>query len=518
MSERPRVLALVADGREGAALVRILADNGIDAAAARSRDDLAAARLDDIDAIVIAEDAVTEDAQRRVVAERLRDQPPWSDVPVLLIARAPAVNPVVSWAVRHLGNVAILDRPMRISTLLGAIRVATRARARQYELRARIDAERRAAEERRGLEAELLRAQRYETVGRLAGGMAHEFNNKLAVILNYTELVHRRLRDRDARGAADLEAVLDAARSSAELTRALMIYGGKDLARPERVDVREAVDRVPELLRRTHGHGVDLRRSIEPELPPVEIPPVHLDQLLANVVLNAFEALNGHGAVEVAARRVGDAVVIEVIDDGPGMTPEVTARAFDPFFTTKEVGAGTGLGLAVVHGIVTAAGGAVTLDSAPGRGTRVRVVLPAAPPAPSRAEASPGDGVGRGAVLVVDDEHALLSLMHLALQEAGIPCATAPDGATAMRHAAQSPPSVLVTDVVMPGMSGVDLARAMWAEQPDLPVIFVSGYTADRLPRAELEGRRWLFLAKPFRVGELVAAVARLLGAQERDG
>jgi PAS domain S-box-containing protein len=338
--------------------------------------------------------------------------------------------------------------------------------------------------ERRRLETHLQQKQRLETVGQLAGGIAHDFNNLLAVILNYAHFVRSRIPDEDAALRDDVDQIRHAAERASELVRQLLIFGRRDPAVPETVDVNRLVRDTERLLRRTIGEQVELVSSLCETRCFVEIDPAQLEHALLNLVVNARDAMPEGGTVTIASRREKERVVLSVRDDGPGMEPDVAARAFEPFFTTKPKGSGTGLGLATVYGVITAAGGDVRIDSRPGEGTTVSVLLPAA------------DG---GTILLVEDEEPVRELTRRILAEGGFDCLVAADAAEAIElfEANRDSIDVILTDVVMPGMSGPELVEHLGGAAP--PAVYMTGYADQRL-----EG----VLEKPFDADALLRAVS----------
>jgi two-component system cell cycle sensor histidine kinase/response regulator CckA len=372
---------------------------------------------------------------------------------------------------------------------------------------------RRAQRAREVLEGRLQQAQRLETVGRLAGGIAHDFNNILAVILNYAHFVAERLPE-DSPLRDDVDQISRAASRASELTRQLLIFSRRDPVAAETIDVNRLVEDTEKLLGRTLGHQVTLSSSRSPERCFVRADPAQLEHALLNLVVNARDAMPDGGSVSIATAREGDSVVISVTDDGPGMEPEVAARAFEPFFTTKPKGAGTGLGLATVYGTVTAAGGDARIETAPGQGTTVVLRLPLteepAEERPRAPAAAPADH-GGATVLLVEDEHAVRGLSSRILTGAGYRCLEASGGteALALYEAHGSAIDLLLTDVVMPGMSGAELAARIGAGREGPPVLFMSGYPGDTSLHPLLE--------KPFDAGQLLTAVREALAARERE-
>jgi len=369
------------------------------------------------------------------------------------------------------------------------------------------------------LEARLREAQRLEAVGQLAGGVAHDFNNLLAVIANYAAFVRKELAD-DTRAAGDMDQIIAASRRASELTRRLLLFSRRQSGTPEVLSLRRVIESLELLLHRTLGDDVDLFVELDERLWDVEADRSQLEQLVMSLVMNSREAMPEGGTLRIEAANTvmretdspsARAVKLTVTDTGRGMPREVAAHAFEPFFTTKAVsGHGVGLGLATVYGIVTKARGQIELESEPGRGTSVTVILPAVRRA-SDDDPSPSAPRGRGeAVLVVEDADAVRVLTGRILYSAGYQVISVESGATALERLDTC--DVLVTDVVMPGMSGVELVVQARERRPELPVIFVSGYTGDATI-AGSDDPMTAFLAKPFDGDDLLRAVRTTLDA-----
>jgi PAS domain S-box-containing protein len=369
------------------------------------------------------------------------------------------------------------------------------------------------------LEARLREAQRLEAVGQLAGGVAHDFNNLLAVVANYAAFVRKELPD-DSRMAGDVDQIIAASRRASELTRRLLLFSRRQSGTPEVLSLRRVIESVELLLRRTLGEEIHLTVECDDRLWDVEADRSQLEQMLMSLALNSREAMPDGGALKIeavnAVMRDPDgpssrAVRLTVADTGRGMAREVAAHAFEPFFTTKAVsGHGVGLGLATVYGIVTKARGRIELESEPGRGTTVTVTLPAV-----RRASDEGPSLsaprGRGeTVLVVEDADAVRVLTGRILYAAGYQVVSVESGAVALERLDAA--DILVTDVVMPGMSGVELAVTARERRPGLPVVFVSGYTGDTT-LAGSDDPVTAFLAKPFDGDELLRAVRSTLDA-----
>lgn len=383
--------------------------------------------------------------------------------------------------------------------------------------------------ERRELERQLLRAQRMEIVGKLAGGVAHDFNNALTVLIGCAEL-GRRTVPAGHPARARFEEIVSVAQRSATVTRQLLALARKQVVQAKTILVDDVVIHTDQLLRRLIGEDIEMVTELRPDAWPVFIDPGQLEQVLVNLVVNARDAMPAGGKLRIetrnltlapedaASRRVepGRWVELGVTDSGTGIAPNVLERIFDPFFTTKQPHAGTGLGLATCQAIVEHAGGSITVESELGVGSRFAILLPAVETAvePLAADVAAEAPVGSETILVVEDEPSLRRLLVSALSSQGYTALAAENGDAALALEARHSGSLhmLVTDVVMPLMSGSELARRMRERRPRLPVLFVSGYSAGLVPESELDART-RFLAKPFTTTDLARAVRALLDA-----
>jgi two-component system cell cycle sensor histidine kinase/response regulator CckA len=384
--------------------------------------------------------------------------------------------------------------------------------------------------EQKKLEGQLQQSQRLETVGQLAGGIAHDFNNLLAVILNYADFVAEELPEGQLK--EDVAEIERAATRAADLTRQLLIFARREVANPQVLDVNTVVTGVEKLLRRTLGEDVKLDLSLAEALPAVRADAGQLEQVFLNLAVNARDAMpgGGHLVVETSCVEVDDVYVmthptvlpgrylrLSVSDTGIGMTQDVVRRAFEPFFTTKPAGQGTGLGLATVYGIVKQAGGNIDLYSEPGLGTRVSIQLPAIdePASVVVQPAAPEIELGRGrTVLLVEDESAVLFAAARILGAQGYTVLVRADPNDALKAIAdaETPIDILVTDVVMPGLSGIDLARRARELRPGLPVLYTSGYSEELVVRRGAIPAGCSVVQKPFTRQGLLEAVGKALG------
>ncbi|HEY7267734.1 MAG TPA: ATP-binding protein [Solirubrobacterales bacterium] len=393
------------------------------------------------------------------------------------------------------------------------------------------ESERRRDEElaRANREARIAQSRRLESLGQLAGGVAHDFNNLLGVILNYADFVADEL-EQGTTAHTDVVEIRKAAERATDLTRQLLIFSRREITKPAPVHLNEVVRDIERLLGRTLGEQVELVVDLSRDVPAVLADPGQVEQVLVNLAVNARDAMPDGGRLVIETSEVeldrdflqehpdvspGRYVRLTVADNGTGMEPDVAARVFEPFFSTKHKGEGTGLGLATVYGIVTAAGGQISLYSEPGEGTVFRVHLPAVD---SEAAAAPGqiavDFTGRGeSVLLVEDDDTVRALAKRILTEGGYLVTPADRGAEAVRllEDPRRDYDLLISDVVMPGMRGVELAQRARQLRPELPVLMMSGYTSPMAP----EDRRALaeapLLEKPFSRRDLLGEVRSLL-------
>ncbi len=380
------------------------------------------------------------------------------------------------------------------------------------------------------LEAQFLQAQKMEAVGRLAGGVAHDFNNLLMGIMNYAELCRDELpAEHVVRPWLD-EIMADAQRS-ANLTRQLLAFARKQVIAPRVLDLNDAVAGMLKLLRRLIGEDIDLAWLPGADLWPVMLDPSQIDQILANLCVNARDAIAGVGRITIATGRVtvtassgadhgelspGDYVLLAVSDDGCGMDEETIGHVFEPFFTTKEMGHGTGLGLATVYGIVEQNYGSIRVESEPGKGTTLRIYLPRAEddgPAAVAMPASPQAPRGAETVLLVEDERSLRVTCRLFLEQLGYTVLVAEAPAAALALAAEHVGEIqlLLSDVVMPGMGAKDFAAQLMAVRPHIRCLFMSGYTADVIAHRGILDQDLFFLAKPFTRDTLARKVREVL-------
>jgi len=387
--------------------------------------------------------------------------------------------------------------------------------------------------QRKELELQLRQSQRLEAIGQLAGGVAHDFNNLLTVILG-TSFFLRKALPQEGRSPGDLETLERAAHRASDLTRQLLAFSRKQVLARRQVDLNLVVREIQSMLDRLIGEDITIELALEPDLAPLRVDRAQIEQVLMNLAVNARDAMPRGGTLWITTQRVelpaeqllqlvepremppGLYARVTVRDSGGGMTEEVRHRAFEPFFTTKGRETGTGLGLSTVYGIVRQHGGAVTIDSRPGEGTTFSVYLPLDPKPPERddATATPvADLTGSETVLVVEDDDVVRDVVVRHLVQHGYEVHAAADAEAALAEGPDALRAVdlLLTDVVMPGMDGRSLAERVLEANPGVRVLFMSGYTDDRLQTHRVHGDEVRLLTKPFTQEELVREVRDVL-------
>jgi signal transduction histidine kinase/ActR/RegA family two-component response regulator len=553
-------LVIAPSGRDARVLGELLASAGLDYRAEADGEGLLAALTSGEAAGAI----VTDDALSRVDPARLREaierQPPWSDFPFILLTLR-GESRAGSRAIEELVNVTILERPLHPASLISAARAALRGRTRQRlaarhladleaaqaELRelagtleAKVDDrtrdlaaanDRLTAEiaERERAEARLIQAQKMEAVGQLTGGIAHDFNNLLTAIVGSLDLLLRRSDDeklsRLARNA------LQAAGRGALLTGQLLAFSRRQRLSPAPLQPNEIVSGMGDLLGRTIGPQIRVETRLEAGLWLALADPTQIEVMLLNLAINARDAMPSDGRLTIATANVesvpphlaaelapGQYVVLSVSDTGTGMSPKVLARAFEPFFTTKEQGKGTGLGLAQLYGFAKQSGGTARIDSREGQGTTVSIYLPrthevrasavpvALQPRPPRATR----------ILVVDDDDDVRLVAAAVIEELGYEVVAAASGPAALDALATGKFALMLTDVAMPGMNGVQLATRVRETYPDVRILFASGYADVQTFGDSLSEER--LLKKPYGMADMAAHLTAALGAPRSAG
>jgi signal transduction histidine kinase len=375
-------------------------------------------------------------------------------------------------------------------------------------------------------EEQLRQSQKMEAIGRLAGGVAHDFNNLLTAIIGYTDMIAERS-DLDPETTREVAEIRRAADRGAALTRQLLAFSRKQLLHPTVLNVNDSVVGLLDMLPRLIGDHIHTDARLAAGLGFVKADASHIEQVIVNLVLNARDAMptGGHVTIETAnvvltedrlaaeglTVEPGRYVMLAISDTGIGMDEATRVHAFEPFFTTKATGKGTGLGLATVYGIIEQSGGAIAMDTAPGRGTSIRIYLPVtdAVATAERPHPLPTATAGKETLLLVEDNDAIREISAQALRRRGYTVFEARNGEEAIDWAAQSTtrPHMLITDVVMPGMSGPNLAAHLMQRTPNLRVLYMSGYTDDA---TEVHGAFWggvPLLQKPFTPSQLAESV-----------
>ena len=546
------VLILAPTERDGLGLFRLLASERIEGQRVESVSALAES-VGVATGLVLVTDELLFHADLGPLTAHLSRQPPWSDLPFIVLSQMGTQARRQMDEIRlaeRLGNVLFIERPLNAVTLLSAVKTSLRARSWQRRLRGHMeeeaaDAERmaellearvrertaalEAAEaERRRIAAALAQSQKMEAVGQLTGGIAHDFNNMLTGVLGSLDLMQARL----AKGRfSELERFLGLARTGAEraagLTQRLLAFSRRQVLTPQPVELQRLVAGMEGLIRSTIGPEIDIEVDAPAGSWPVLCDPHQMESALLNLCINARDAMPGGGRLAIALANLPgsgapgggaeDRVTLSVRDTGSGMAPEVMQRAFDPFFTTKPIGQGTGLGLSMIYGFVQQSGGRITIESAPGQGTTLRLCFPrhrgaaiAAPEAGKPEAAATGPG---GTVLVVDDEPSLRLLAAEVLRERGCTVLEAGDAASALEILRGGRTiDLLVTDIGMPGgMNGRDLALAARELHDTLRVLFITGYPEAALEGVALSGPDMQLLTKPFTMEALAERIRHMM-------
>jgi two-component system cell cycle sensor histidine kinase/response regulator CckA len=474
------------------------------------------------------------------VCAQLKADARTSAIPVIFLSSEhEPLNKVQAFA---LGGVDYITKPFQAEEVLarvethlslGMLRKHLEAlvQERTHELSAANDRLKAEIAERKRLEAQLLQAQKMESVGQLAGGIAHDFNNLLTAITGYTELLRNALSP-DAPAQHDLDEIARAAERAANLTRQLLAFARKQIIEPQVLNLNDLLLETNKLVRRLIGEDIELAVVPAPNLGLVKVDPGQLEQVLVNMAVNARHAMPYGGKLTIETRNVvldqdeagqyvgltpGAYVSLAVSDTGIGMDQATQAHIFEPFFTTKGPGEGTGLGLAMCYGIVKQHGGDIAIDSGLGRGTTFKIYLPRvahAATVPAQLDAPPMLRRGSEAVLVVEDDSAVRALAVQVLRQQGYRVLEAGHGQEALRIVREPRAeglALLVTDMVMPQMSGKILAEQIVALCPGIKVLFMSGYTGTAIDLRDQTSLGSNFLQKPFAPSSLVRKVREVL-------
>jgi PAS domain S-box-containing protein len=419
----------------------------------------------------------------------------------------------------------VTERKQEIISLKGE---RTELEEKRTELLGRVEETREELQEK---EEQFLQAQRMESVGRLAGGVAHDFNNMLMVIMGFSDIALNKIDSPDEVRRCLMQ-IKSAGKRSANLTRQLLAVGRKQVLEPKRINLNHVLAEMGEILRRVIRENIEVTNRFEEDLGAVFVDPAQIEQVMLNLAVNASDAMPDGGELTIETSNVdlgsgsmpkhpdvepGPYALLTVSDSGIGMDEVTLSQIFEPFFTTKPVGVGTGLGLAMVYGVVKQSGGFIWAYSEPGMGTRFEIYFPRMPGENSQsrtaqAVSTPSEG-GSETILLVEDEQMVLNLTALILRDAGYRVVTASTPKRALEtmvHQAD-PIHIMITDVVMPDMSGPTLANKIVAEYPEMKLIFMSGYT-----NAAAVGNRFIqpgsaFLQKPFSPDTLKAKIRELL-------
>lgn len=390
--------------------------------------------------------------------------------------------------------------------------------------------------ERKNLEAQFTQSQKMQAVGQLAGGIAHDFNNLLTAMIGFCDLLLMRHRPGDP-SFADIQQIKQNANRAANLVRQLLAFSRQQTLQPKVMDVADVITDVSHLLRRLIGAGIELKINHERDLGMIKVDQGQMEQVLVNLAVNARDAMGNSGELTIKTRNhvnkktrqmvgtdempPGEWVAIDVTDTGTGIPPEVLERVFDPFFSTKPLGAGTGLGLSTVYGIVRQSGGYIGVDTIVGNGTTFSIYMPRAEEKPQEVVVEVAsvekveDLTGSSRLLLVEDEDAVRSFSVRALQNKGYEVFEASSGDNALELLAEQKPKLdlVVSDVMMPGMDGIEMGKRIRETYPGITIIYMSGYTEDKFK--DDMGPDIHFLAKPFTLKQLAEKVKEVLDAKK---
>jgi signal transduction histidine kinase/ActR/RegA family two-component response regulator len=559
-----RVLIHAPRGRDGAVVQGVLSHQGIESLVCASEQELLARMEEGAASVILTEEALPQLLADDRLLEWLRNQPPWSDFPfVVLATKREGRRPVNDFHTLHsLGNLVLLERPLNAETLASAADSAVRARRRQYaarehleELRhTRVELERLNGElekriltrtkelasandrlmkeinERERAQAALTQVQKMEAIGRLTGGIAHDFNNLLHVVNMNLELVSLYAKEEKVKPVVDR--AKSAARRGARLTNQLLSFARSQSLLPKLTRVNGLLLGMKDLLEISVGSGVEVEFELAEEDPSVVLDPSQMEMAILNLAVNSRDAMPEGGRLKIATGTryfenderdlpAGDYVLITVSDAGGGIPPSVLPKVFDPFFTTKPVGRGTGLGLSQVYGFARQSGGIARITSEEGKGTTVEMLFPQAdeeaegPVAVRQAPAIPALA-GASHIMVVEDDPDVRRVIVECLSLIGYKVTEAANGTEALTALQTVRPDLLVCDYAMPDMTGAEVISEARKLLGDIPVILATGY-ADMAAVERLAGKPKI-LRKPFDIAQLGDAVSQVLeAAQDRS-
>jgi signal transduction histidine kinase len=543
------VLVLTPVGRDAATVAGLIERIGLRAVVCNTVREVVENLERTVEVAIVAEEALYGN-NVLVLEEWAGRQPQWSDQPFVVLTNhneGPKFAAFRRDLVERLRNVGFLERPLQAITLQATVVSAERARRRQYETRAYLEAQRGLAVELERLVAErtaeleqantklreeivgreraqaaLLQAQKIEALGQLVGGVAHDFNNLLMAVIGNLDLLSKKLGE-DVRLHRLLDGAMEGARRGATLTQRLLAFARKQELKAQATDVRSLVEDMMGLIHRSVGPMVRVELRAEGEVPVVDVDPNQLEMALLNLAVNARDAMISGGVLTIGLTEeiVGDDdqlsvqpgryVVLSVRDTGEGMDSETLAKAVEPFFSTKGVGKGTGLGLSMVFGLAQQSGGGLRLESSPSMGTTARLWLPIA----RETSLTPGhtpdvvtQASARARILFVDDDLLIAGSTVDLLEDLGHEVIEVHSAIEALRLLEGGLATVLlITDHAMPGMTGIELAREVRRQYPRLPILLATGF-------AELEGAKVVDVArlpKPYTQAQLATEIARLL-------
>ena len=544
LEEASRVLILAPIGRDGPALAEVLRRAGISVEICRDLVDLVASIQAGAAAVFVAEEALVGKDLSSLTAW-VDGQPPWSDLPFVMLTSRQARPPLLAWrqaTVGTLRNVSLLERPVQALNLTSMLSAAVRARTRQYEVRVFLRAQSHAAEaleaqvvertkaleaantalrdqmaEREKIEESLRQSQKMEAIGQLTGGVAHDFNNLLTVIRSSVDLL-KRPDLAEERRQRYVEAISTTTTRASKLTSQLLAFARRQSLKPEVFDVPNAVHTVVDMIATLTGSRIAIDKRL-PDAPFfVNADPSQFDTALINLAVNARDAMDGEGrltiivepASSIPAARAhaavsGAFIAVSVTDTGSGIAAGDLERIFEPFFTTKAVGEGTGLGLSQVFGFAKQSGGSVAVESEVGRGTTFTLYLPRVEELAVEAHAGPVPvplAAGHGtSVLLVEDNADVGAFSVQALQELGYRTTLACDAEQALSvlEGTADAFDIMFSDVMMPGMNGIELGRKVRRLHPDLSVVLTSGYSQ---VLAQDGSHGFELLHKPYSIGD----------------